>query len=264
MKTARRGKNFTPEKATALPATAASVAWMCSGCEAQVTFVYPTTLLKNGKAIAAHFRSADSGHDSGCKYGTAKNIASATPNATPSVFRIVGPRLVGSATHIGPGAPGKKSQGSTIKSGTAGGAGRTATTLALIAQHWHNNQSGVFKLPLAIPKCKKSTYGAIFTSLQFSVPPIKTGHLAIYYSDFFKISSTQSAFTFEFLARGTANRAAKAYIPKNLLTDQYEQLLTDATKGLKVTLYLCGQFIDCGAKVVRLDLDAKQCIHVEP
>ena len=225
-------------------------------------FVYPSTRLKKTrKPIAAHFRVGRSGHQLGCANATTKTRARVTPRAAPSVFRLIRSPSNASAT---PTASGSSNSPQSIGTpqGKVGGAGKTVTHLAKVAEQWHTNQLAVHSLPLAIPSRVASTYGALFTSLQATFS-IKSRVFAIYYSDNFIISTTAFSLTFEFPAKGAGNRAVKAHVPRNLLTKQYEQLLTGAP-GQKVTLYLFGEFVDKGPNVTRLDLSDQRAIHVEP
>lgn len=264
METAYRGTNSQPVLATTLTKAAGLGAWFCLGCNARATHVVPTTILrKKGKPRDAHFR-VPAGHNPGCRYNTNRNRTRASLRTIPSVFRL--PTLISgsSASQTGSGTPGKNSQGVTARTGAAGGAGRTAMTLALVAKHWHMNQPAASICPLSIPKRTASTYGAIFTSLDAPTQPLKQKLFAIYYSKSVTLSSAQTSFTAVFQAMDAHRRVAKAFIPKKFLSARYSQLLIAASNGQPVTLYLYGEFINQGANVIRLDLGTKQSIHVEP
>jgi hypothetical protein len=236
---------------------------MCSGCEAQVIFVYPsTTLKKKRKPIAAHFRIVRSGHKSGCANATTKTRARVIPRTVPSVFRLVAPRSNALATPSTAGSS-NRSQGVAAQSGKVGGAGKSVTNLAGIAQKWHENPSAVSSLPLAIPNRVAATYGALFTALQ-GQRRIPTDQFAVYFSDTFTTSEKPSTFLFEFPVKSAGNRRVKVCVQRHLLMDEYDRLLAGAAQGLRVTLYVFGEFKDKGSSVARLDVSDKRAIHVEP
>lgn len=64
--------------------------------------------------------------------------------------------------------------------------------------------------------------------------------------------------------KSAGNRRVKVFVQRHLLIGTYDKLLAGAAQGLKVTLYVFGEFKDKGSNVARLDVSDKRAIHVEP